>query len=174
MPQGQLLLRTKGTIALASQSNVTGLITSNAPGNKSGWVDAYLRYGLSLENGAIGSIIAFSPVKQPTGNDTAGMEGVAYMGATVGMRGERQFSFDAHITAENKSAFLSRLNALMSEVLKYGYVQLMTSYESKVYHLIYQDCQQFQVYNMEMAKFTLSFIEPHPELHNHIEPSILG
>lgn len=174
MPQGQLLLRTKGTIALASQSNVTGLITSSAPGNKAGWVDAYLRYGLSLENGAISNVVALSPVKQPTGNDTAAMDGVAYMGATVGKCGERQFSIDVHITAESKSALLSRLDSLMSEVLKYGYVQLMTSYESKVYHLIYQDCQQFQAYNMEMAKFTLSFIEPHPELHNHIEPSILG
>ena len=173
MPQGQILLRTKGTIALNGQVGVAGLITTNAPGNKAGWVDAYTRYGFSLEDGAYAKLRRFADSKTPTGNNQAGSHGVAYMGSTIGVRNEKAISLEAHICASTKANLESQLDLFESEILNYGYVQLMTSYNGKVFHLVYQTTSDFTLHSLEMALFTLNFIEPHPEIRTHQEPSIL-
>lgn len=172
MPQGQLLLRSKGTIALSSGS--TGLITSNAPGNKSGWVDAFLRYNLSLEPGALAKLISYPSHKQPTGNNAAGMNGVAYMGSTIGCADENTMSLDMHISASSKNGFKTAYEAFYNEVLKYGYVQVMTDFDNSVHHLVYQSQNPETLTSREQMIFSLNFIEPHPEIRTHLEPSILG
>jgi len=171
MPHGELYIRTKRTItahnnAQALHTGMADLTVNNA--TYKGWVDAYDRYGLSLEDGALGKLMAPAPNKKPVGNNNVMINGVAYLGGTIGVKDERSLSLDVHIMAASKPAFLSQYGLLCSEVLDAGYIQVRTSYQPDViYHLIYQDCQQYSQYARSMAKFTLAFIEPHPEYRIH-------
>ena len=171
MPKGELYIRTGRTItahnnAQSSHTGMEDLSVNNV--TYKGWVDAYDRYGLSLEGGALGKLMAPAPNKKPVGNNNVMMNGVAYLGGTIGLKDERAVALDVHITAASKAAFLSQYDLLCSEVLDAGYIQVRTSYQQNViYHLVYQDCQQYSQYDRSMAKFTLAFIEPHPEFRTH-------
>ena len=179
MPKGELYLKTKATRSAVTKGDARGILIGNgSPATPSidyvkGWTDAYVRYGLSLEDGAISKILAPSPMKQPTNSRSANQNGVSYLGSTIGKCDERMLSFDVHICAPNEEIFLKRYNLFRSEVLACGYLQLSTKWTDDVYHLIYQDCQQFSQFRMEMAKFTLSFVEPHPEIRDNRIPSIM-
>ncbi len=161
MPQGELFIRTKRTLQLTS--GAVGLITADATiGN--GWVDCYLRYGLSLENGARSKLMTPAPMKAPTNSSSATSDGVAYYGGTVGKYDKHEFSFDIHIVASSKEQFVQRYNLFCEEVLRGQYLQLRHGqFPNVVRHLLYDGCEPFQEFKLEMAKFTLSVIEPHPE-----------
>lgn len=179
MPQGQLFIRTKRTRAL--QSGAAGLITTAptewAVGNAdaSGWVDAYLRYGMSLEDGARSKLMTPAPAKSPTSASSILQDGVAFEGGSIGKANRHDFSFDVHITAPDEATFIERYTRLCEEVLEDQYFQLRISARpTKVRHLLYDGCEPFQEYNLEMAKFTLSVIEPHPEITDNRVPSIMS
>ena len=131
------------------------------------WVDAWERYGIGLEDGALSNLIAPAPHKKPTSNSNALVSGISCLVETLGMKDSRSVSLEIHLCASGRSEFLSKFSLFCSEVLDCGYFMLKTSYiPGTVYHMIYQDCQPFQEYNLRMAKFTLSLLEPHPEIHS--------
>lgn len=171
MPQGELFIRTKRTRQLAS--GAAGLIATRPAGwgtpgsgdDGNGWVDAYLRYGLSLENGARSKLLTPMPMKTPTNATSPSLNGVAFSGDTIGKTDKHEFSFDIHIVAPGEEAFLDRYDLFCQEVLRGQYFQLRISKRAEdVRHLLYDGCEPFQEFRLEMAKFTLSVIEPHPEI----------
>lgn len=193
MPQGQLYLRTKGTIQAAAGSDLTGLVVADAyrpaewanafPSGKGyGWADAFLRYGLSLEDGAMSKLLTPAPKKKGNSASEVTKNGVAYSAATLGMADEREMSFDVHFVAPDRQTFLANYDLFCAEVLSPGYVQLRFSVDNVggglrdrgIYHLKYDDCQQFQEFAFQMAKFTLSFTEPHPEIRDERWPAVLN
>lgn len=181
MPQGELFLRSKRTRGLATGS--AGLIEtrptswpdiSGTQYDGEGWVDAYLRYNMSLEDGALGKIKKFPPKKKPTNNSDPLVSGVAYSRATIGKTDQNEFSFDAHIYADNKADYDEKYDLFYEEILDGQYFQLRHANQSdRVRHLLYDQCDQFSEFNGEMAKFTLSVTEPHPEITDEREPAIL-
>lgn len=168
MPQGELFIRSKKTRLLTS--GAAGLLATRPSGwpvasDGNGWVDAYLRYGLSLEDGALARLMAPAPNKKPTNIKLVGSHGVAYTGTTIGFKDEKTMSLDAHIVNEGKSDYLSKYGNLIDEVLDGGYFQVRISTQpSKVRHLLYDDCQISFMKLSRMAKMTLSVTEPHPEI----------
>lgn len=170
MPQGELFLRSKVTRGLQSG---TGLITSRPSGwgtpesgdDGNGWVDAYLRYGLSLEDGARSKIITPAPMKTPTNASSPTINGVAYYGAAVGKTDQHEFSFDVHIVASNESDFFTKYELFCTEILRGQYFQLRIGKRPLViHHYLYDGCEPFQEFRLQMAKFTLAVKEPHPEI----------
>ena len=192
MPQGQLYLRTKKTIQAVSSDDKTGLVLADAyrptewvnsfPSTYGyGWADAYLRYGLSLEDGAMSKLLTPSPKKKGNNNSDVQTHGVAYSALTIGIEDERELSFDVHFVAQDEAAFLANYDRFCTEILAPGYTQLRFMIETPVgladrgiYHLKYNDCQQFQAFRFQMAKFTLSFTEPHPEIRDERWPSVFN
>lgn len=171
MPQGELFIRTKRTLQLTS--GAVGLITTRPTGwgtpesgdNGNGWVDAYLRYGLSLEKGARSKLLTPMPMKTPTNATSPSLNGVAFSGDAIGKTDKHEFSFDIHIVAPSESAFLDRYDLFCQEVLRGQYFQLRISKRPEdVRHLLYDGCEPFEEFKLEMAKFTLSVTEPHPEI----------
>lgn len=166
MPQGKLFIRTNGTKTAVGGQNTTGLTNRTVNNNTyTGWADAYLRYGLSLEDGALAALMAPAPNKKPANVTPRSGHGTAYDGSTIGYKAERNISLDVHITATNKSDYIEKYALFCSEVLDCGYIQLRTSEQPNViYHLLYDACQQFSHFLSGMAKFTLSLTEPHPDI----------
>lgn len=146
MPKGELFIKTSVT----------------------GWKDAWEEWRLCLEDGAIATLLAPAPMKKPVSNSNSQKEGVAYLGSTVGKYDERTISLDMHIVAGGKEEFLRRYNGFCSEVLSAGFFAMKTRYSAYEYNVIYQDCQPFEMKNFRMAKFTLSLIEPHPEIRTAV------
>ncbi len=175
MPKGELFIRTKRTIAQGSGTGIISTSASDKPSwvQDSGWVDAYERYGMSLEDGQIDKLMTPAPKKQPTGVSQAGVHGVAYSGDSIGITDERTLSVDFHILASTKAIYLQRYALLCNEVFDCGYIQLRVDGLDKYFHLIYQDCPQFEQWNMEMAIYTLVILEPHPEITDRRTPSIM-
>lgn len=170
MPRGKLFFRTKATIAAAGGNNTTGLYSY---GGVTGWADAYERYGVSLEPGGLDAIMAPAPNKDPDGSTSVGISGTAYDGSTIGFKAERSLSFDIHIVASGKEDYLSKYARFISEVLDGGYFQMRTDILPLVYHLLYQNCQQFRQFLSGMAKFTITAKEPHPEIRDVRTPGIM-
>lgn len=185
MPQGELFLRSKVTYATQSLQSDTGLVTTvpqdwnDGSGgsytyNNVGWVDAYLRYGLSLEDGARSKLITPAPKKKPTNASEPTLEGVAFSGETIGKTDKREFSFDLHITAPDEATFLQRYDLFCKEILKGQYFQLKHfKRPAEVRHLLYDDCEPFSEFRLQMAKFTLAVTEPHPEIVDNRVPTIM-
>lgn len=183
MPQGQLYLRSKetrqlsagaaGLVAYAARPASWGSVASETMGT--GWVDAYVRYGLSLEDGARSKLMTPAPKKKPTSSSDATTSGVAYYGATIGKTDEHAFMFDVHITAPDKATFLERYGLFCQEILDCQYFQLRTADRpASVRHLLYESCEPFREYRLEMAKFTLAVTEPHPEITDERVPTIMN
>ena len=182
MPQGELYIRSRRTRQLTS--GATGLIStipsewndsSNTGYDSVGWVDAYLRYGISLENGARSKLMTPAPMKTPTNGSNALRDGVAFSGPSIGKTDKHDFSFDMHIVAQNEEAFLDRYKLFCDEILRDQYFQLrIRKMPGAVRHLLYDGCEPFSEFNLEMAKFTLSVTEPHPEINDNRVPPIMS
>lgn len=168
MPRRQLFLRTKRTMTANSGD---GRYTVGSEGwpqiTGTGWVDAFERYGVSLESGAITKLMTPAPQKTPANNSSAGSHGVAYGGSTIGKKDERQFDVDIHICASSEADFLTKYALFCNEILDCGYFQLVTSWEpTKVYHLLYRYCDTLHQFFSGMGKYQLAVTEPHPEIHD--------
>lgn len=160
MPHGELFIKT--------HKIVTGRGTD-------GYIDAYARYGLSLENGAMSKLLVEPGNKEPAGNSNAITPGVSCIGNTIGVKNERNISLEAHICASSELQFIARLELFNEEVLRLDrgeFIRIKTRhYPHRVFRVLYQDFQQFTTFNMEMAMFAWMLKEPHPELRDAVEPN---
>lgn len=177
-------MRSKSTRSLSS--GAAGLITTIPAGwnadtvaghtcDNTGWVDAYLRYGLSLENGARSKLLTPMPMKTPTNASEPTIDGVAFSAETIGKSDKHEFSFDIHIVASSENDFITKYDLFCQEILRGQYFQLKLGKRvGEVRHLLYDGCEPFQEFKLEMAKFTLSVNEPHPEIRDNRVPNVMN
>lgn len=124
--------------------------------------DAYDTYGLSLNEEGLSRLMTPAPLKEPVSNKNVITHGASILQSSL-VKDVRQVSLGMHISAPDKTTFLSRY-ASFCQLLDNGFIDIKTKYqEGVVYHFIYLDCTQFSEFNRELAKFTLSLEEPHPE-----------
>lgn len=173
-------MRARGTrLANRSGTDMTGIMVAGAAGvpdwvEDDGWVDVYDRYGMSLEPGGRGKLMAYAPMKQPNGSSSSTSHGVAYSGETIGITNERMLSLDVHFLAPTEEEFIRRYLLFGNEVLSYGYLQLRHAKLEMYFHLKYEDCQNFREFRLGMAQYTLTLTEPHPEIRDRRDPRIIS
>ena len=130
------------------------------------WEDAYNVYGLSLSETGLSRLMTPAPNKSAVTNKNVISHGASVVQDTF-YKDVRQVSLEVHITARTKQQFFERYAAFCA-VLDLGYIRLYTKYQPNVvYHFLYVDCTQFAEYQREMAKFTLTLEEPHPEVRTN-------
>lgn len=123
--------------------------------------DAYTLCGMSLEDTALGNLMAPPPQKELIGNKFRLKHGKVVMNKFPRMD-ERDVTLAFHITAPNESQFFARYNKLCS-LLEKGKLEIATKYQSGVvYRLYYVSCTQFSQFMRGIAKFTLKLTEPDP------------
>lgn len=134
------------------------------PKDSSTWIDVHEEYGMSLSDGSLSKLLTPAPNKEPIKNANAVTDGSSVVGG-IGVKAERTVNLEVHFTAPDQSTFLSRYADFCSDVLDKGAFDLKTSIQDGVvYHFIYLDCQQFSQFHLELAKFTLSLVEPRPDV----------
>lgn len=126
------------------------------------WIDVHEEYGMSLSDGSLSRLMTPAPNKEPIKNANAVTHGSSIVGG-IGKKNERTVNLEVHFTAPDQTTFLQRYAAFCSDILDVGAFDLRTSVQpGVVYHFIYLDCTQFSQFHLELAKFTLSLIEPNP------------
>jgi hypothetical protein len=139
--------------------------------------DAYTRYGINFEDGALSALMTPAPNKQfiESKSRVAHGKSVITKNPKVDVR---EIVLPFHIVAKTKEEFFEKYDLFCEEVLEPGAFTLKSKYQparSKivngvmqtrpqvVYHLIYKSCQQFKQYQREMAVFHLKVEEPNPK-----------
>lgn len=123
--------------------------------------DAYLTWGVTLDDTSIAALMTPAPIKEFTENKSRSINGKIVKDTDPKLE-ERNITLSLNITAKNRSAFLSRYNSFCSE-LATGRLNIQTIFTgSVVYKTIYKDCRQFEQFNGRVGKFLLSLNEPNP------------
>lgn len=126
------------------------------------WVDAWERYGLSLESTALSRLMTPAPNKGAVENKSDIEHGKRVLRETQ-YKDERSVSLNLNITTRNGKPFLTSYADFCREVLDVGFFELWTAYNpTEVYRVTFLDCTQFSEQGMEIGKYTLSLNEPNP------------
>ena len=124
--------------------------------------DAYERYGINLEDGAISTLMTPAPMKEYIESKSRLRHGKTIV-TTLSKYDSREITLPFHLIAKSKAEFFEKYNLFCSEVLANGKFELSTKYQSGiVYRLVYVSCTQFSQYNRELAVFSLKVEEPDP------------
>ena len=124
--------------------------------------DAYKTWGVSLEDGAMDSLMSPLSMKQDIVNESRLEHGKRHINIRPKVD-EREIALPMHLSARNKSEYLIRL-AAFRKVLESGEeIVIRTSHETGVcYRCIYRSCTPFSAFLGGLAKFSLKLTEPDP------------
>ncbi len=154
MPAGELFIK----LAEVPQTDVVlGRVA-----NGQTWYDAFVRYGVSFEDGAISALRTLPTMKELVENKNRLRHGKQVLRTTARMD-EMDYTLPFHIVASSKEDFESKYNSFRAEVLQAGYFDIRTSWISDAtYKFTYQSCTQLTQFRGEMAVFSLKVNEPDP------------
>jgi len=125
--------------------------------------DAYEEWGVSLEDGAVSSLMTPAATKDLVENTSRLEHGKRVMTENVRMA-SRDLTLEMHLTAKTKADFFDRYGRFCEEVLETGVVDIITTYQPTVeYHCLYVSCSQFGQYSFGLAKYSLKLTEYNPK-----------
>lgn len=124
--------------------------------------DAFTRYGVNLEDGALSALMTPPPLKELIETKSRLIHGKKVV-AKQPKYDEREITLPFHIIASSKSEFFQKYALFCEEVLAAGKFELVTKYQpTVVYRLVYLSCTQFRQFHQEMGVFSLKVCEPDP------------
>ena len=124
--------------------------------------DAFERYGINLEDGALSALMTPPPMKEFIESRSRLKHGKTVI-AKVPKYDDREITLPFHLIAKNKAEFFTKYNLFCEEVLAKAKFELKTRFQPDVvYRLVYLSCTQFSQFIREMAVFSLKVSEPDP------------
>ena len=124
--------------------------------------DAWTTWGVGLEDGSLGELMAPPPVKAPIVNESRLENGKRYI-TNNHKYDERVVTLVFFLVASNVTDYVTNYRNFISTLATSDTVELITSNEPDVcYRLVYGSCSQFRQYFGGMAKIAVKFIEPDP------------
>lgn len=124
--------------------------------------DAFERYGINLEDGALSTLMTPPPMKEFIESKSRMKHGKTVI-AKAPKYDAREITLPFHLIAKSKEEFFQKYNLFCEEVLAQGKFELKTRYQPNVvYRLVYVSCTQFRQFIREMAVFSLKVSEPDP------------
>lgn len=124
--------------------------------------DAFERYGINLEDGALSTLMTPAPLKDFIESRSRVRHGKSVI-AKDPKYDSREITLPFHLIAKSKDDFFNKYNLFCEEVLAKGKFELRTKYQSGVvYRLLYLSCTQFRQFMQGMAVFSLKVEEPNP------------
>ena len=124
--------------------------------------DAFERYGINLEDGALSTLMTPAPMKEFIESKCRVVHGKKII-TKAPKYDAREITLPFHLIAKSKSEFFTKYQLFCDEVLAKGKFELKTKYQPNVvYRLVYLSCTQFRQFIREMATFALKVSEPDP------------
>lgn len=125
--------------------------------------DAFTEWGVSLEDGAVSTLMTPSPIKDIVENKSRLEHGKRVIASDVKVD-SRDLTLEMHLTAKDKATFLSNYSKFCADVLETGKVDIISTYQPDMeYHCTYVSCSQFSQFAFGLAKFTLKLNEYNPK-----------
>lgn len=123
--------------------------------------DAYLTWGISMDDTSLSSLMTPPSVKPYITNDDRMRHGKEYLSTPIYVE-SRDLTLQLNLTAKNEEQFFTRYASFCEELAK-GILDIETSFqEGVVYHCLYQSCSQFSQFMREIGKFILKVTETNP------------
>ena len=123
--------------------------------------DAYLSWGISMDDTSLSALMTPPAVKPYINNDDRTKHGKEYLMAPVYVD-SRDLTLQLNLTAKDEEQFFAQYIAFC-EVLAKGVLDIETSFQSGVvYHCLYQSCSQFSQFMRGIGKFVLKVTEMNP------------
>ena len=124
--------------------------------------DAYMEYGISMEQTALSALMAPPPMKAVIESRYRTLHGKKVVN-NAPRYDSRDLTLAIHITARNREQFFQRYSKFCQNVLANGYLEISTKYQPNVvYKCLYVSCQQFSEFMTKYAVFSLKLNEPDP------------
>lgn len=124
--------------------------------------DAFDTWGISLEDGAISTLMTPAQVKDYVSNESRLEHGKRVV-VDSPKYDSRDITLEMHLIAKSKETFLENYANFCNDVLAKGVLHISTTYQTDVtYHCLYVSCTQFSQYQFGLAKFSLKLTEPNP------------
>lgn len=171
MPANTLYLRTSATQAFPN--GAVGRKPFTVGTSTEVYADAYLRYGISLEETSLSRLMTPAPNKEIVENKSDLEHGKrVYRDSSDVRKDDRNVTLIVNITANGKEEFMRRYALFCEEILDKGFIDIRTEYykydttKYKVFRMTYLDCTQFSEFCQSIGKFTLSLNEPDPTNRN--------
>ena len=124
--------------------------------------DAYNRWGVSLSDGAISTLMTPAPMKERLTNDVR-VEHGSRTSNRLPRKASRDVTLEIHLSARSRTDFFTKYDLFCSEVLATGQLNIVTKYQAGVtYRMLYVSCTQFTAIVNGLAKFSLKLTEPNP------------
>jgi len=124
--------------------------------------DAFDTWGVSLEDGALATLMTPPAVKSYVTNTSRlgnGERVIVYNPRYD----SRDITLEMHLVAKDKADFLTKYVNFCNGALKKGYLYIETVYQPDVvYHCVYKSCTQYSQLINGLAKFSLKLTEPNP------------
>lgn len=131
--------------------------------------DAFERYGLNFEEGALCALMTPAPKKAHIESHSRLLHGKKVV-TKLSRFDSRELTLPFHIIARSKSEFFEKYERFCSEVLAAGSFEVKYRHSpGKIYRLNYISCSQFRQFAQEMAVFTLKVEEPDPTNRGEIQ-----
>lgn len=124
--------------------------------------DAYLTWGIFLDETALSALMTPAPNKEFISNKYRSKDGKSVIKHNPRLD-EREITLPFNMTAKDSDTFLTNYARFCEEVLARGELVISTRFQPNVwYRCIYLSCTQFSQCIREMAKFSLKLNEPDP------------
>lgn len=124
--------------------------------------DAYLTWGIFLDETALSALMTPAPNKEYVTNKYRTKNGKEVFKYNPRLD-ERDITLPINMTAKDTDTFMTNYARFCEEVLAKGELVIRTRFQPNVwYRCIYLSCTQFSQCIREMAKFSLKLNEPDP------------
>ena len=127
--------------------------------------DAFDLFGVSLSDGAVGTLLTPPAAKERVSNESRLENGKRIDIQAPAYVQSRELTLEMHLIANSYEQFLSRWRAFIAAITATGEgIKLRyTVYGQQIeFNLQYLSCTQFAAYDGRLAKFALRFIERNP------------
>lgn len=127
-------------------------------------VDVYEKYGISMDNNALSTLMTPPALKNWVTNEVREEHGTQYLiEESLPRYSKRDLSLTFNLVASNEDEFFSRYAAFCTEILATGIINICTKFQPNiVYRCVYESCSQFTQFRREMAQFQLKITEINP------------
>lgn len=123
--------------------------------------DAYLTWGISMDDTSLSALMTPPSVKPYITNDDRMRHGKEYLSTPIYVE-SRDLTLQLNLTAKNEEQFFTRYASFCEELAK-GILDIETSFQRGiVYHCLYQSCSQFSQFMREIGQFVLKVTETNP------------
>lgn len=124
--------------------------------------DAYITWGISLDDTSLSALMTPPPVKGYIENTDRTENGTRVFTSSI-LTDARELTLQLNLTAKNEDQFFFHYASFCEELSK-GVLAIESSFQKGVvYHCLYQSCSQFSQFMRGIAKFSLKLTEPNPK-----------